>query len=720
MLVLSIQEQNTQNVERVIENAELPSPEPNEQQTTSKKTKVPKKDKKRKSGEPTAEEEEGEETEEDGGKRKPTKPRSWTWDHFTKYNCPKSRKRRARCKWCEATYACDTHRNGTSNLKNHLLTQCKKFPRETTNDAQTILSLLQLKKEDGKGVGNTLVGVSFDVEACREALSRMIIIDELPFKFVEGEGFRYFMSVVQPRFTIPGRITVARDCWNLYVNEKNKLKSLLSHPNQSVCLTTDCWSSVQNLNYLCLTAHFIDNDWKLNKRILNFCLIKNHKGETIGRKIEKCLLGWGISKVFSLTVDNASGNDVAVSYLKGRMEDWNAHPMKGEYLHVRCCAHILNLVVNDGLNSKDLHASINKIRNVVRFVRASPGRLERFKNVIKECRIQDNSTVQLDVSTRWNSTYLMLVSALKFQKAFKRLGERDTEFALMSGGIPKTEDWDNARVFVEFLKIFYDVTLKVSGSLFVTSSQYFHEYCLISNTLKKWSNSSDPLLETMAEKMKAKHDKYWGNIKNTNMMIFIAVVLDPRYKLRFVAWSLQKLYDKEDADLLSGKVKETFEKMFIAYRSFNGNGESQPTNIEIETSETEVANESSFASEFDKDVSMNEIMTKNEVEEYLLEPLEKRTGTFDILNWWKVNSSKYPILGLIAKDVLAMPVSTVASESAFSTGGRILNNYRSSLTPKTVEALICAQDWFRSSPLATDIEELVAEFEKIELGTLLY
>jgi len=88
----------------------------------------------------------------------------------------------------------------------------------------------------------------------------------------------------------------------------------------------------------------------------------------------------------------------------------------------------------------------------------------------------------------------------------------------MSGGIPKTEDWDNARVFVEFLKIFYDATLKVSGSLFVTSSQYFHEYCLISNTLKKWSNSSDPLLETMAEKMKAKHDKHWGNIKNTNMM----------------------------------------------------------------------------------------------------------------------------------------------------------------------------------------------------------
>lgn len=97
-----------------------------------------------------------------------------------------------------------------------------------------------MKKEDGKGTGSILSSVHFDVEACRAALARMIIADELPFKFVEGEGFRHFMSIVQPKLPIPGRITAVRDCWSIYTNEKHKLKSVFKNSNQSVSLTTDC------------------------------------------------------------------------------------------------------------------------------------------------------------------------------------------------------------------------------------------------------------------------------------------------------------------------------------------------------------------------------------------------------------------------------------------------------------------------------------------------
>ena len=74
-----------------------------------------------------------------------------------------------------------------------------------------------------------------------------------------------------------------------------------------------------------------------------------------------------------------------------------------------------------------------------------------------------------------------------------------------------------------------------------------------------------------------------------------------------------------------------------------------------------------------------------------------RTLDFDILTWWKANGPKYPTLQRIARDILTIPVSTVASESAFSTSGRVLSPHRSKLHPKTVEALMCAQNllWAR-------------------------
>jgi hypothetical protein len=107
----------------------------------------------------------------------------------------------------------------------------------------------------------------FFVKKIRLALARMIIVDELPFKFVEHEGFNYYMNVVESRFPIPSRVTIAKDCMKLYLNERKKLKDFLSKKVQKVCLTTDTWTSVQNRNYLCLACHFIDSDWKYQKRI---------------------------------------------------------------------------------------------------------------------------------------------------------------------------------------------------------------------------------------------------------------------------------------------------------------------------------------------------------------------------------------------------------------------------------------------------------------------
>lgn len=111
---------------------------------------------------------------------------------------------------------------------------------------------------------------------------------------------------------------------------------------------------------------------------------------------------------------------------------------------------------------------------------------------------------------------------------------------------------------------------------------------------------------------------------------------------------------------------------------------------------------------------------KNELERYLNDPCTNDNDKSSILTWWKQNKPRYPILAAMVKEILATPVSTVASESAFSTGGRVLECYRSSLSPAVAEGLICTQNWLK--PAHTYFKDInyIEEFgitEEIISGT---
>ncbi|CAA0823702.1 Zinc finger BED domain-containing protein DAYSLEEPER [Striga hermonthica] len=95
-----------------------------------------------------------------------------------------------------------------------------------------------------------------------------------------------------------------------------------------------------------------------------------------------------------------------------------------------------------------------------------------------------------------------------------------------------------------------------------------------------------------------------------------------------------------------------------------------------------------------KEAKLKEIA--NEVDKYFNDAYEStKNDDFDLLGWWKSKISSYSILSKVAKDVLAFPSSTVASENAFSLGGRIVDPFRASLTSRMVEALVCTNDWLR-------------------------
>uniref|UniRef100_A0A803MQA4 BED-type domain-containing protein n=1 Tax=Chenopodium quinoa TaxID=63459 RepID=A0A803MQA4_CHEQI len=104
------------------------------------------------------------------------------WEHFDKEDLPSGMQ--AICKYCGMSYKCGAKKNGTSVLWAHI-SRCRKYPFNTPKDSkQSLLSFKSAKEPSGGTSGLTYH--KFDAGSIRKALSFMVIVDELPFKFVEG------------------------------------------------------------------------------------------------------------------------------------------------------------------------------------------------------------------------------------------------------------------------------------------------------------------------------------------------------------------------------------------------------------------------------------------------------------------------------------------------------------------------------------------------------
>ncbi|XP_031281680.1 zinc finger BED domain-containing protein RICESLEEPER 2-like [Pistacia vera] len=304
--------------------------------------------------------------------------------------------------------------------------------------------------------------------------------------------------------------------------------------------------------------------------------------------------------------------------------------------------------------------SIFQIHLAVRYVRSSPARLQKFKECVTKEKIESKAQLVLDVETRWNSTYLMLEVTIKFQKAFELLEIEDSKYSdeLSSGerfrGLPTCIDWEYARYFLPFLKVFYDTTLRVSGSLYVTSNAYMQDIFGIGLKISKWCRSVDPGLHIMALRMKGKYDKYWSNIDNINLMLFIVEVLDPRHKLEYVNWVINESFDMVLADRLKAKVKEVLVALFKQYSSFKVVLSAQPSEqtrvaMEIDVDDVDLDNEEFMKAMYQEKQARKKVVNhKTELDKYLTDDCEDDNKSFNILQWWKLNSTKYGALSMIA------------------------------------------------------------------------
>lgn len=148
----------------------------------------------------------------------------------------------------------------------------------------------------------------------------------------------------------------------------------------------------------------------------------NVKGRRVGKKLSETftevMVRWYLKKkLFSLTLDNASANEVVVDDIISDMkENGHASLVWDGIFYFKCAYHILNLVARDGM--KVISKTIDKIKAFVVVVRGFPlQREELMKCVASESGLDNKKGISLDLSTRWNSTYLMSHDAF-YKEAF--------------------------------------------------------------------------------------------------------------------------------------------------------------------------------------------------------------------------------------------------------------------------------------------------------------
>ncbi|KAG2727020.1 hypothetical protein I3760_01G140900 [Carya illinoinensis] len=468
-------------------------------------------------------------------------------------------KQRDKCKMCGVTYMVAS-KYGNGNMKRHI----DACPRRSSRD----IGQMMLSQNSGSISVST---PKFETEQYRELLIAAIVKHELPFSYVP----------------IISRNTVKANLVKIYNREKKRIKCILNDSPGRISLTFDLWTFITTDGYMCITTHFLDKNWVLQKRKAFLC--------------------------------------------------------DGDFFHLRCCAHILNLVVQDGL--KEIDSDIQKVRECIKYVKGSQTRKKGLRQ---------------DVLTRWNSTFLILESTLFYHCAFSHLELTNSNFK----HCPSTFDWEKIEKINGLLGVFYEATCIFFGTKYPTANLYFLAAFLIYFTLKRHSEGEDDYMKTMSCKILAKFEKYWFEF---NVLLVIAVILDPQYKLHFVDFS----YTKLDCSIEYMNIRSKMSSLFMEYSSSSASTCSTTTSDSTfsRAESQSLINKQEFDSFRHDDLTAH--LQKSQLDLYLDQPRADINAKIDILSFWKGNEFLYPDLACMARDILSVSVSTVASESTFSVGGRI-------------------------------------------------
>lgn len=530
------------------------------------------------------------------------------------------------------------------------------------------------------------------------------------------------IKTLNPKAKIISDKTVHADLMAAFDVEFNSVKEEVNSVPGKISITMDLWTSKNFLSFMAIRAHWLDDDWHYQSKLLDFLYVeKDHTGENLSKIFDDCLTSYGIpySKVLGITVDNAPNNGTLFEFLMKLTDD-----ISEDTCHIRCLAHILNLAVqdilaalnvpdvedndfqyeNEVLEDIDLNEKINeddteseeeedddidesndrehvssqksvmvKLRGVVKKIRKSVKLRQKLK---KYCNIYETKYLVpiIDVKSRWNSSYNMIIRAKHLAIPLRNLCTN--EKSLKSKAITDN-DWKVLKDIEILLKKFDRGTKLISMQRHCTIPSYLPTLNWLIESLEEYVENHTGSLQRAAEAGLVKLKKYELNIGESKLP-FISTFLNPACKLNY----FKEYYGTTDNREIRKQISDYFTEKYEPLKKTSKRKRCDESNDE---SDDDLYKHMFKRSKIQK--------VSSEFQKYISLPLLDEK--VDPVQFWKSQIIEFPHMSQMARDFLPLQCGSVSVERDFSGAVDLITPTRCSLEQKTIRANMCLKAWWK-------------------------
>ncbi|TYG43329.1 hypothetical protein ES288_D11G007800v1 [Gossypium darwinii] len=570
-----------------------------------------------------------------------------------------------RCKFCGQSYSIAT---ATGNLGRHLSNRHPGYDKTgenvTSSAPQPSTTPTIIKKPQQQGRAPQV-----DYDHLNWLLIKWLILATLPPSTLEekwlANSFKFFNPSIQ---LWPGEKykAVFRE---VFRSMREDVRASLEQVSSKVSIALDFWTSYEQIFYMSITCQWIDENWSFRKVLLDICQVPYPCSDSeIYNSLVKVLKMYNIeNKVLSCTHDNSQNAIHACHALK---EDLDGQKM-GPFCFIPCAARTLSLIIDDALRTTK--PVIAKVREFVQELNASLDISEDFIQLTTAYK-EGSWQFPLDASARWSGSYQMLDLVQKQAGKSMDAIVRKNEEMLGNRMLLNTAEKNVVNIVHNYLEPFYKVISEICVNTPPTIGMVIVYMDHISDTIT--TRQPPDWLKNPAEDMAKKLRSY--NNQVCNIFIYMTAILDPRIKCELIPESLnsENYLEEARAHFVRNYYTTPFSSMTSGYSS----------------QDIEDGGAVSFAEEIARKkrrASMSN--ATDELTQYLSEsPAPTKT---DVLEWWKVNSTRYPRLSAMARDFLAVQATSVKPDELFCSKGDEIDKQRFCMPHDSTQAILCIKSW---------------------------